>query len=154
LSVLLIVAGSLTSAGACVASTSPVMQSATATLTGVVVDENDAAVAGVDIALTNRDTGLQRQQVTNFQGYFRFPMVSPGLYHVSAKRQGFKTLEVDEVVLNVNEQRTLPLRLTVGEISETVTVQRASLIQTESAAVSTVVDRQFVENLPLNGRSF
>lgn len=130
------------------------VQSATATLAGTVVDEKDALVAEVDITVTNVDTGLQRGVITNSHGYFVVPLLPPGRYDVTAKRQGFATLEVRSVVLNVNDQRALKLQLTVGRISETVIVDGVSLIQTESAAVSTVIDRQFVENLPLNGRSF
>jgi hypothetical protein len=130
------------------------MQSVTATLTGVVVDENDAAIADVDLNVTNADTGLRREAVTDSQGYFVVPLLPPGRYNVAAKRQGFSTLEVNNVVLNVNDQRALKIQLKVGQISESVIVEGASLIQTESATVRTVIDRQFVENLPLNGRSF
>jgi Carboxypeptidase regulatory-like domain/TonB dependent receptor len=130
------------------------MQSAMATLSGTVVDEKDAVITDADVAVTNADTGLQRHGITNSHGYFVIPLLPPGHYNVSVKHQGFASLEVNEVTLNVNDQRALKLQLKVGPISESVIVKGTSLIQTESAAVSTVVDRQFVENLPLNGRSF
>jgi hypothetical protein len=56
-------------------------------------------------------------------------------------------------MLNVSDQLALKLQLQVGQISESVTIQGSSLIQTESPAVGTVINRQFVANLPLNGRS-
>jgi hypothetical protein len=130
------------------------MQSATATLAGTVVDEQGAVITDVDITITNADTALQRQAITNSHGYFVVQLLPPGRYNVTAKRQGFGTLEVKGVVLNVNDQRALKLQLKVGQINESVIVEGTSLIQTESAAVSIVIDRQFVENLPLNGRSF
>src|SRR5262249_35634773 len=68
--------------------------------------------------------------------------------------QGFAAVEIQDVVLNVNDQRALKIRLKVGQVKEVVFVDGTPLIQTESAAVSTVINRQFVENLPLNGRSF
>jgi hypothetical protein len=129
-------------------------QSATATLAGTVVDEKDAVITDVEVTITNADTGRQRQVITNSHGHFAVPLLPPGRYDVTAKHQGFATLEIKSVVLNVNDQRALKLQLKVGEISESVIVESASLIQTESAVVGTVIDRQFVENLPLNGRSF
>jgi hypothetical protein len=130
------------------------MQSATATLDGVVVDEKDAVITDVHVTVTNADTGLQRELITNSRGYFVVSLLPPGRYDITAKCQGFATLEVGNIVLNVSGQRTVKLQLRVGQISESVVAEGVSLIQTESATVSTVVDRQFVENLPLNGRSF
>ncbi len=57
-------------------------------------------------------------------------------------------------MLNVNDQRALHIQLKVGGVNEAISVEGAPMVQTESGTVSTVVDRQFVENLPLNGRSF
>jgi len=130
------------------------LQSATATLVGTVVDEQDALIADVEISVTNPENGLQRQALTNSHGYFVVPLLPPGRYDITAKRQGFAMLEIKRVVLNVNDQRSLTFQLRVGRISESVVVDGASLINVSSSAVSTVVDRQFVENLPLNGRSF
>jgi hypothetical protein len=130
------------------------MQSATATLAGTIVDEQDALIADVEITVTNTETGLQRKVVADPHGYFVVSLLPPGRYTVTARHQGFATLEVANVTLNVNDHSTLKLQLKVGSISESVMVEGDSLIQTASAAVSTVVDRQFVDNLPLNGRSF
>ncbi len=129
-------------------------QSSTATLSGIVLDPNDAVVPDVGVAVTNVDTKLRRNVSTDKAGYFVVPLLSPGHYSLTAQRQGFATVEVSDIVLRVNDQLALKIRLKVGQISESVTIEGASLIQTESAAVSTVVDHQFVENLPLNGRSF
>ena len=131
-----------------------IAQSATATLSGTVVDENDALISNVGITVTNIETGLQRQTTTTSSGYFVAPHLLPGRYNVTASRQGFAKLEVRNVILNLNDQRPLNLQMKVGEIAELITVEGSSLIQAESAAVGTVIDRQFVENLPLNGRSF
>jgi len=122
-------------------------------LSGSVVDENGAVVAGVNVTSKNVDTGLERQVTTNREGYFAMPPLPPGRYAVIAEHIGFGTVEIKVIVLNVNDQRALKIQLNIGEIKEAVTVEGAPVVQTESAAVSTVVDRQFVENLPLNGRS-
>jgi TonB dependent receptor len=79
---------------------------------------------------------------------------SAGTYTIKAEHEGFATVEIRGVVLNVNDQRDLKIQLKVATVGDTVTVvDSAPSIKTD-AAVSTVVDRQFVENLPLNGRSF
>ncbi|HXG92142.1 MAG TPA: carboxypeptidase regulatory-like domain-containing protein [Blastocatellia bacterium] len=129
-------------------------QSSTATLYGTVQDPEGAVVPDVAITVTNVETSLRREALTDKAGYFAVPLLSPGRYEVTAQRQGFATLQITNVVLRVNDQLALKIELKIGQISESVTIEGASLIQTESAVVSTVVDHQFVENLPLNGRSF
>lgn len=129
-------------------------QSATATISGTVIDGNGAVVPEVTITAENLDTTLRREVTANSNGYFTLPLLSPGRYIVKAQRQGFSSVEVTDVVLNVNDETSFKIQLKAGQINETVTVTGATLVQTESAVVSTIVDRQFVENLPLNGRSF
>ena len=128
-------------------------QGGTATLSGTVTDQNDAVVPGVNVAVISITQGFTRAAITNREGIYVVPLLPPGSYTVKAEREGFATAEVPDVVLNVNDQKTLNIPLTVGAVSQSVHVDGASLID-ESPAVATTVDRQFVENLPLNGRSF
>lgn len=129
-------------------------QSSTATLSGTVEDDNGAVVPGASIALISVTQGTQRLATTNSEGRFVFPQLSPGLYSVTATRDGFAPVEVKNVLLNVNDQVALRITLTIGEISQSVEVIDGASLVNESAEVATVVDRQFVANLPLNGRSF
>ncbi len=130
-------------------------QSSTATLSGTVEDASGALVPGANVTVINVATGLQRQAVTNDSGSFTIPLLPPSSYTVSVEKQGFAPAEIKDVVLNVGEQRGLQIQLKIGGANETVTIEGgAPIIQTESAEVATVVDRQFVENIPLNGRSF
>jgi hypothetical protein len=129
-------------------------QSATATLSGTVVDENGAVVQGVDITAENPATLLRRTATTNEEGFFTFTLLPPGTYTLRAERQGFAPVGTGDIVLNVNDQRSLRIQLRVGQVGEAVTVQAEAPLVDESPAVATVVDRQFVENQPLNGRSF
>ncbi|HEX8473211.1 MAG TPA: carboxypeptidase regulatory-like domain-containing protein [Pyrinomonadaceae bacterium] len=134
--------------------TTAATQSSTATLSGTVLDEAGAVVASVRITVLNLGTAFQRHATTDEEGSYVIPLLPPGSYHVTAYRDGFTPLEIRHVVLNVNDQLSLRVRLRVGEIGESVTIiEHASGVE-ESASVSTVVNRQFVENLPLNGRSF
>lgn len=128
-------------------------QSATATLSGTVVDQNGAAIPNASISVLNEATALERRTTTNHEGTFIVPLLPPGRYTVTAQEAGFSPVKIPNVVLNVNDQRALQIQLKVGDISETVTIEAASLIRA-SAVVGTVIDRRFVGNLPLNGRSF
>jgi hypothetical protein len=129
-------------------------QSATATLSGTVIDERGAFIPAVNITLLNLSTALQRHATTDYQGAYVVPLLPPGRYNVTAQHDGFTTVEIRNVVLNTGDQLALRVKLKVGEIGETVNIiEDASSIQ-QSADVGTVVNRNFVENLPLNGRSF
>jgi hypothetical protein len=130
-------------------------QSSTATLRGIVVDENDAVIPAVNVAVINISRGILRHATTDQSGDFTVPLLPPGSYTVKAEREGFNTTEVRDVVLNVNDQMSVKITLKVGRIADqTVEVVEGTSATDESPGVATVVDRQFVNNLPLNGRSF
>ncbi len=129
-------------------------QTSTATLSGTVVDQNGGAVPGTAITILNAGTSLSRQATTNDEGNFTVPLLSPGAYTVSARRDGFAPLEIPNVVLNVGDQKALKIELKTGDVNATVQVVNEAPLINESPSVGTIIDRQFVGNLPLNGRSF
>jgi hypothetical protein len=105
----------------------------------------------------NLSTAVQRHALTGGEGAFVVPLLPPGRYTLTAQRDGFATLEVRNITLNVGDRQALRIRLRVGEVGESVTVVDAvspGVERSASSSVSTVVNRKFVENLPLNGRSF
>ena len=129
-------------------------QSSTATLSGTVEDQAGAIIAGANIALVNVAQGSQRLATSNHDGRFVFSSLPPGQYSLTATREGFAPVEVKNVTVNVNDQVALRITLSVGQISQSVEVLEGASLVNESAEVATTVDRQFVANLPLNGRSF
>ena len=130
-------------------------QSATATLSGTVVDQQESVVNGVKITVQNDATSLKREVTSNDAGHFIVPVLPPGNYTLTAMRDGFAPVKINNIVLNVNDERALRIQLKPGNVSETVTIQGEELgVIKNSPEVSTVVDQQFVANLPLNGRSF
>ena len=129
-------------------------QSATATLTGIVVDERGAVVVGATIKLNNPSIQRQRQTVSGNDGEFILTQLPPSVYEISVKAANFAEAKVSELVLNVGEQRALRVQLKVAQVGESVTVADGVSLIDESPTVATVVDRQFVANQPLNGRSF
>jgi len=128
-------------------------QSSTATLSGTVQDQNGAYVAGASIALINSQQGTQRLTTTNSEGAFIFVLLPPGRYSVTATKEGFAPIEVKGVALNVNDQVALKIELNVGGLTQTVEIVEGASLINESATVGTVVDRQLIGNIPLNGRT-
>src|SRR5918998_6227249 len=127
-------------------------QSATATLTGAVIDEAGAVVPGVRITVLNLSTALQRHAATNTEGVYVVPLLPVGRYNLTAQRDGFTTVEVRGLSLSVGDQLALRIKLRVGEIGESVTVVEnldGIGVVREAPSVSAVVNRPFVENLPL-----
>jgi Carboxypeptidase regulatory-like domain/TonB dependent receptor-like, beta-barrel len=139
-----------------VAVTVPLLaQSPNGNINGLVSDPTSAAVADAEIVAVNDVTGVQYATKTNSEGIYVLPNLPPGPYRVQVSKVGFKTLIKPDLVLNVQDSLSLNFTLSIGAFHEIVTVEGgAPLVNTDNAAVSTVVDRQFAENLPMNGRSF
>src|SRR5262249_18528917 len=138
-------------------SVSPVLraQSTNASLIGRVTDSSGAVIVDARVAAINVDTNAQHEATTNASGEYYLANLPPGRYRIDVEKDGFKKLVKPDVVLNVQDAIDLDFELSVGSLAETVTVSaRAPMVNTESGVVSTVVDRTFVANLPLNGRSF
>ncbi len=130
-------------------------QTETATLSGRVTDPQGAVVPGAAVEITNIDTNIKVVSTTNDSGIYVVPNLRPGRYRLSVRKEGFKEIVKTDIVLHVQDTIALNFGLEVGSVTQSVTVTGgAPLVNTESAAVSTVIDRQFVESLPLNGRSF
>src|SRR5262249_49804487 len=103
----------------------------------------------------NAGTNVRYETTSNGSGEYSLASLPPGPYSIEIEKSGFKKLIQSEVILHVQDALEINFEMTVGSVSDTVTVEAgAPLANTESATVSTVVDRTFVENLPLNGRSF
>jgi hypothetical protein len=130
-------------------------QSPYASVVGIVFDPDSKTIPGAEIIVVNDVTRVQYQTKTNNDGIYAVPNLPPGPYRVQVSKVGFKTIIKPDIVLNVQDSLSVNFTLPIGATSVTVTVEGgAPLINTQSAAVSTVVDRNFVENMPLNGRSF
>jgi hypothetical protein len=130
-------------------------QSISATISGVVTDPAGRIIQSAEIAIVDDATGIQYAARTNQVGIYSVPILPPGHYHVQVSKVGFKTLIKSDIVLNVETALALNFTLPVGANSESITVRAgSSLLNTTDASVSTVIDRQFVANIPLNGRSF
>ena len=132
-----------------------ISQSTNATISGGVTDPSGNFILDADVEIANDATGIVYSARTNSSGMYLVPILPPGHYHVQVSKPGFRTIIKADVTLNVQSAVALNFTLPIGATSESVTVDAASSeINTTNASVSTVVDRKFVENMPLNGRSF
>lgn len=129
-------------------------QSTNASLAGRVTDPSKALIVDARVTAINVDTNSRYEGVTNSAGEFYLTTLLPGTYRIEVEKPRFKKLIRPDVVLHVQDALEIDLQMVLGSASETVTVQsEAPVIDAESTSVSTVIDRAYVENLPLNGRS-
>src|ERR1700723_651409 len=130
-------------------------QTGTATLSGTIMDPSGKVVPDAEVTITNVDTAVARVTKTNADGIYVLPALQPGHYRVIVTKPGFKQVALTDVILNTQDSISRNFNLEVGAVSETVNVSASNgSMQTDDPAVSMTVTREFVENMPLNGRSF
>ncbi len=126
-----------------------------AELSGLIRDPANLAVPGAKVVVQSAATAATRAVSSNQQGEYSIPALMPGPYNVTVEANGFKTIRQNDVVVEVDQRARLDFALTIGSNTETITVEgTASLLNTSDASVSTLIGHRFVENMPLNGRSF
>jgi len=122
---------------------------------GVIVDESDGVVPDAAVTANSDATGLSEIRTSDANGHFLFPYLSPGTYHLSIEKAGFKIAQLDNVVVMVGTTVSLRPQLTIGSENVRVVVSAEQpLIDPTRSSVSAVIGPGTIENLPLNGRDF
>jgi hypothetical protein len=130
-------------------------QSTTASVTGRVLDPSNAAIPNATVTVLDVDTQIIHKAISSDDGLFTVSGLLPGNYRIEVAKPGFKTVIKPDVVLHVQDVVAINFKMILGSVAESVTVEGgAPLVNMQDASVSTVVDRNFAENLPMNGRSF
>lgn len=130
-------------------------QSTNASLSGRVTDPSKARISGAKVVAINVDTNVSDETTTNAAGEYYLRSLLPGTYRIEVQKPGFRKLIKPDVIMHVQDALDMDFEMPVGAASESVTVEGgAPFLNTESASVSTLIDNRFVENMPLNGRSF
>jgi len=130
-------------------------QSTNASLAGRITDPADALIVDAKVAVICAVTNVRYEDATNGSGEYYFANLPPNSYRLEIQKSGFKKVVKPDVILHVQDALRIDLQMTLGDVSETVMVESgAPLVNSESATVSTVVNHTFVDNIPLNGRSF
>ena len=128
-------------------------QTESARISGRVADLSGAVIVGAGCEITNIETNVSTSTTTNQDGIYVIPDLRPATYRLTIQKEGFRTVVQPRLQLYVQDAVNENFTLAIGPTSESITVVNFGL-QTDSASVSTVVDDQFVQNMPLNGRSF
>jgi len=128
-------------------------QLTTATILGTVSDSTGAVIPGAEVTATNVDTHFTRMVPTGTDGAYRLEFLPIGRYELKVSAQGFKAYSQTNITLNLNDQLTNDIALSLGNASETITVtDEPSLIQSSAASLGRVIDNTEVDNLPLVNR--
>ncbi|MEO6724937.1 MAG: carboxypeptidase-like regulatory domain-containing protein [Blastocatellia bacterium] len=128
-------------------------QSPQGTITGTVSDAQGARVNNATVNVLRVATNQKFTAVSSEEGVYAIPSLPIGEYEVTVTATGFSTYKQPKVVLEVGQRLRVDITMQVGEMTNTVTVTGdVSRVQTEASSLGTTVERQRIENLPLNGR--
>src|SRR5580693_8706749 len=124
-----------------------------AELSGLIQDPANSGVSGAEVTIRNEQTGGRRNTSANASGFYSLPALSPGLYRLSIRASGFETIVREGIKLETGANARLDFSLRLGDFRTEVTVHGDSpLINSEDASVGTVIDRDTIDQMPLNGR--
>src|SRR5215471_10689533 len=117
--------------------------------TGTVTDASGAAVAGAAVKVSHAATNQVRQVVTNESGNFTVPFLAPGIYDINVEKEGFKSDTRKQIELQVGAVVRLNFTLEIGAVTQVLEVTGgAPLLETENAAVGTVVENNRIVEMP------
>src|SRR5260221_6997084 len=137
-----------------VSAVSAYAQNATGAINGTVTDQQGAAIPNATVTAASKDTAAARKLSSGSEGGFTFDNLLPGDYQLKVEHEGFAT-QTQTVSVQVGATVTVPLSLTVGSTTQIIEVPgQGAVVNTVDAALGGIVNRDRVENLPLNGRSF
>jgi hypothetical protein len=127
---------------------------ATAQITGTVRDQSGGVLPGVDVTVTQTETGFTRSGVTDENGNYTLTNLPIGPYRLEASLSGFRTYQQTGIVLQVGSNPVIPVAMSIGALTETVSVEAAApLVETRSTSIGQVIENERIEELPLNGRN-
>jgi len=128
-----------------------VVRAQTASVSGTVLDPQGAAVPGAAVKAVNISTNAERYAETTETGLYRLGDLVPSTYVITIDKSGFKTVKFENVTLTVDQALTLNATLVVSSVTATVEVNGAAVapVDTETPALSSIVDQQHITELPL-----
>ena len=129
-------------------------QSGTSTITGIVKDESAAAIPGAQVKVTNEDTGVSLDTLTNGDGAYRAVALVPGIYRVEIVLDGFESATRRPIALEVGQTLAADVTLHIQKRSEELTVTAAiPIIDAQNSQVAQTVTREMLAALPLPNRA-
>lgn len=138
----------------CLLCTAPLLAQQHTHLSGLIQDPSGAAVPGALITAVNEDNGFRRLTRSGADGGYAVASLQPGLYKITVRKEGFRTLVRFGVKLDAARPVQVDFTLPLGSMQEEITVTGSPpLLNSEDAAAGTLIGRDRIERLPLNGRS-
>jgi hypothetical protein len=130
-------------------------QGSSGRILGVVTDQSGGVVSGATVTIVDKDRGVARTLTTDAAGEYNAPTLIPGTYTVRVEAKGFKTVERQNVVLEVGKEVRVDLTPEPGSQAQTITVTEAiPLIETTNATLGGTLDNTDINDMPLNGRNY
>ena len=127
----------------------------TGRILGTVTDQTGGVIAGAAVVVTNTETGVARNLVTDGAGEYDAPNLNPGKYSVRVSTAGFEAFERLNIELEVGKDDRIDAQLTPGQVTQTVTVSETTpLLDTTSATVTGTINTENIVDIPLNGRNY
>ncbi len=124
-------------------------------LSGFITDPQGGAVPKAKVTATAPDRGITRGATTGLAGEYRILLLPPGEYTVRVEASGFATHVIERAIVQVGQILTLNVRLQVGAVNTEVTVQAGlPVVETERSQQSNTIERQRIDNLPVNRRNY
>jgi hypothetical protein len=132
------------------ASGAALAQESRGAIAGQVTDPQGAVIPGVNVILTNTETGQVWKLVTNASGSYSAPLLTVGTYRLEVEHPGFKKFVRDRIAVRVADRLQVDIPLEVGALTESVTVTEGTpLIEAVDASLGQVIDARRVADLPI-----
>jgi len=123
-------------------------------ITGLITDASGAVIPGAKVTLINLGTTEKRIQTTGNDGIYQFVNLLPGNYSVTVDKEGFKSFTRTRVLVEVQQEVRIDVKMELGQVSQTVEVTaQTPLLQPETSSLGQVIETRQVNELPLNGRN-
>jgi len=122
---------------------------------GTVTDQSGGVVSGATVTVIDTDRGVTKTLMTNDAGEYNAPTLNPGTYKVRVEAKGFKTIERQNVVLEVGKEVRVDLTVQPGDQVQTITItESVPLVETTNATLGGTLNNTDINDMPLNGRNY
>ena len=134
----------------------PLFAQTTGSITGTVIDDTGAAVAGAEVFVLNPATGIRQSAKSNSTGEYLVAGLGASTYDVTITAPGFKTFQAKRMILRVGEKLRVDTKLVIGQVTSQIVVEGSSVgkVETQSSELAGTITGEQITQLELNGRDF